>query len=126
MTPEAADYLNKARDDLNDAGKIAAIELAPTNKYLASIKGYDLPSSFFERLDSGAWEEKTRKDKIVQHAFTEDDFDPQFLLLSDIKRNVKIRIPTQGGMLQWSLNEKFNNCQYEYCWGDVWHATMRR
>ncbi len=28
MTPEAADYLDKARDDLNDAKKIAAIGLA--------------------------------------------------------------------------------------------------
>ena len=28
MTPEAADYLNKAREDLNDARKIAAIGLA--------------------------------------------------------------------------------------------------
>jgi uncharacterized protein (UPF0332 family) len=28
VTPEAADYLNKARDDLNDARKVAAIGLA--------------------------------------------------------------------------------------------------
>ena len=28
MTPEAADYLSKARDDLNDARKVAAIGLA--------------------------------------------------------------------------------------------------
>jgi hypothetical protein len=99
-----------------------------TNKYLASIKGYDLQSSFFERRpdEAGAWEEKSRRDKTVQHSFTEDYLDPHFLLLSDTERNVKLRIPTQGGMLEWSLNEKFNNCQDEYCWGDVTYATMRR
>jgi hypothetical protein len=99
-----------------------------TDKYLASIKGYDLQSSFFERRSDkpGAWEEKARRDKTVQHSFMEDRFDPHFLLLSDAERNMKIRIPTQGGMLEWSLNEKFNNCEEEYCWGDVAYAAMRR
>jgi hypothetical protein len=36
VTPEAADYLSKARDDLNDARKIAAIGLAKVAARAAS------------------------------------------------------------------------------------------
>jgi hypothetical protein len=99
-----------------------------TNKYLASIKGYDLQSTFFERRPDklGAWEEKWRRDNAVLHSFTEDHFDPHFLLLFDTERNLKVRIPTQGGMSEWSHKEKFNNCDEDYCWGDVAYATMRR
>jgi hypothetical protein len=100
-------------------------ETKTTNSYLASITGYDLPSSFFERGGPG-WEEKAAKDKSVFHSFTEDRFTPEFLYLSDHERNLKIRIPTQGGMLEWSHNDKFNDCDTEYCWGDVVQATMRR
>jgi hypothetical protein len=96
-----------------------------TNSYLASIKGYDLPSSFFERGGPG-WEEKSAKDKSVKYRFTEDRFTPEFLLLTDDERKLKIRIPTQGGMLEWSYNDKFNDCDKEYCWGDVAQGTMRR
>ena len=96
-----------------------------TNSYLASITGYDLPSSFFERGGPG-WEEKSSKDKSVSYRFTEDRFTPDFLYLSDNDRKLKIRIPTQGGMLEWSHNDKFNDCDTEYCWGDVAQATMRR
>jgi len=39
---------------------------------------------------------------------------------------MKIRIPTQGGMLEWSRNDKFNQCDTEYCWGDVAQGTMIR
>jgi hypothetical protein len=96
-----------------------------TKKYLASIKQYDLPTTYIER-STGGWVEKLERDKSVLHSFTEDRFTPEFILLSDNQRNVKIRIPTQGGMTQWSLNEKFNNCEDEYCWGDVGPAKMRR
>src|SRR5262249_54634323 len=94
-----------------------------TNAYLASIKGYDLPSSFLERGGQG-WEEKSKKDKSIQYRFVEDRFTPEFLYLSDNDRKLKLRIPTQGGMLEWSLNEKFNDCDSEYCWGDVAQAAM--
>jgi hypothetical protein len=98
-----------------------------SNRYLASIKRYDLGQwSFFER-DGQNWSEKAQRDnKIIFHTFMEEYLNSQFLLLSDNVRNVKIRIPTQGGMVQWSLNEKFNNCDDEYCWGDVGQAIMRR
>ena len=39
---------------------------------------------------------------------------------------MKIRIPTQGGMLEWSFNDKFNECDTQYCWGDVAEAMMIR
>jgi uncharacterized integral membrane protein len=100
-------------------------ESKTTNGYLASIKGYDLQSSFFERGGLG-WEERALKDKSIQYRFTEDRFTPEFLYLSDNERKLKIRIPAQGGMLEWSLNEKFNDCDSQYCWGDVAQATMRR
>jgi hypothetical protein len=96
-----------------------------TNSYLASITGYDLPSSFFERGGPG-WEEKYTNDKSVKYSFTEDRFTPQFLYLSDASRNMKFRIPTQGGMLEWSYNDKSKDCYVEYCWGDVAQVTMRR
>jgi hypothetical protein len=96
-----------------------------TRSYLTSIKQYDLPSSFIERSSHG-WEEKSQRDQSVLYSFTEDLFNPEFLRLSDNKRSVKIRIPTRGGMLQWSLNEKFNDCDTRHCWGDVAQAKMRR
>jgi hypothetical protein len=96
-----------------------------TDSYLASIERYNLPSSFFERGGPG-WEEKSKKDKSVNYSFSEVLFTPEFLLLSDGERHLKIRIPTQGGMLEWSLNEKFNECDTQYCWGDVAQATMIR
>ncbi|WP_027584924.1 hypothetical protein [Bradyrhizobium sp. Ai1a-2] len=97
-----------------------------TDSYLASIERYDLPGTFFERGGPG-WEEKSKKDKSVLHSFSEVLFTPEFLLLSDAARdNMKVRIPTQGGMLEWSKNEKFNLCDTEYCWGDVAQGTMIR
>jgi hypothetical protein len=96
-----------------------------TDSYLASIERYNLPSSFFERGGPG-WEEKSKKDKSVNYSFSEVLFTPEFLLLSDGERHLKIRIPTQGGMLEWSLNEKFNECDTKYCWGDIAQATMIR
>jgi hypothetical protein len=42
------------------------------------------------------------------------------------ERHMKIRIPTQGGMLEWSFNDKFNECDTQYCWGDVAEAMMIR
>jgi hypothetical protein len=96
-----------------------------TNSYLASIAGYDLPSSFIERGGPG-WEEKSAKEKTVMYRFTEDRFTPEFLYLSDDDRKLKLRIPTQGGMLEWSRNEKFNDCDTELCWGDFAQVAMRR
>ena len=96
-----------------------------TDGYLASIRRYDLPSSFLERGGPG-WEEKSKKDKSVKYSFSEELFTPEFLLLSDTERGMKIRVPTQGGMLEWSRNDKFNNCDTEYCWGDVAQAMMIR
>ena len=100
-------------------------ENTKTDSYLASIQRYELPSTFVERGGRG-WEERSKKDKSVQHNFSEELFTPEFLVLSDTERHMKIRIPTQGGMLEWSYNEKFNECDTEYCWGDVAQATMIR
>src|SRR5262249_38275307 len=97
-----------------------------TTTYLQSIKHYDLPYSVIERSGPAKWQEKLVKDNSIQYTFSEDRFDAQFLLLSDDQRHLKIRIPTQGGMLEWSLNERFSDCDREYCWGDVAHAVMRR
>ena len=96
-----------------------------TDSYLESIARYELPSSFLERTGRG-WEERSKKDRSVEHSFSEVVFTPEFLLLSDAERHMKIRIPTQGGMLEWSFNDKFNDCDTQYCWGDVAQATMIR
>jgi hypothetical protein len=96
-----------------------------TESYRASIVRYNLPMSFIERGGLG-WEEKWKKDKSVRYNFSEDLFDPEFLRLKDAKRGMMIRIPTRGGMLQWSYNNKFNECEREYCWGDSAQATMIR
>ncbi|HWN51900.1 MAG TPA: HEPN domain-containing protein [Xanthobacteraceae bacterium] len=46
MTPEAADYLNKARDDLNDARKIAAIGLAKVAARVAYYAAFHAAEAF--------------------------------------------------------------------------------
>jgi hypothetical protein len=51
-------------------------------------------------------------------------FNPQFLTLSDDKRHVTLRVPTRGGMLEWSINDRLKDCDDQYCWGDVTQATM--
>jgi hypothetical protein len=100
-------------------------ENTTTDSYRASIARYNLPSTFLERGGLG-WEEKSKKDNSVKHNFSEDRFDPEFLYLSDAERHMKMRIPTQGGMLEWSFNDKFNECDTKYCWGDVAEAMMIR
>jgi uncharacterized protein (UPF0332 family) len=46
VTPEAADYLNKARDDLDDAGKIAAIGLAKVAARAAYYAAFHAAEAF--------------------------------------------------------------------------------
>ncbi|MET4201343.1 hypothetical protein [Bradyrhizobium sp. LA6.12] len=97
-----------------------------SKKYLDSIKRYDLPKSTIERIAAGVWQERLLRDNSVLYTYTETSFTPHFLTLWDDKRNVTVRIPTRGGMLEWSINDKFKDCDGEYCWGDVNQATMFR
>jgi hypothetical protein len=97
-----------------------------TQRYIGSIKRYDLPWSTIERVGMGKWQEKLHRDNSVLHSFIEDNFTAQFLYLKDNERNLELRVPTQGGMLEWSVNERFKDCDLEYCWGDVEQATMFR
>jgi hypothetical protein len=101
-----------------------------TESYLSSIKAYYLLDySFFERDSPGpgsGWVEKLQANNSTIHTLTVDHFNGDFLTLSDPKRNIKIRIPTQGGMLEWSKNERFTDCDLQYCWGDVGQAKMSR
>jgi uncharacterized protein (UPF0332 family) len=46
VTPEAADYLSKARDDLNDARKIAAIGLAKVAARAAYYSAFHAAEAF--------------------------------------------------------------------------------
>jgi uncharacterized protein (UPF0332 family) len=46
VTPEAADYLSKARDDLNDARKIAAIGLAKVAARAAYYAAFHAAEAF--------------------------------------------------------------------------------
>lgn len=46
MTPEAADYLNKARDDLNDARKIATLGLAKVAARTAYYTAFHAAQAF--------------------------------------------------------------------------------
>jgi uncharacterized protein (UPF0332 family) len=46
VTPEAADYLNKARDDLNDARKIVAIGLAKVAARAAYYAAFHAAEAF--------------------------------------------------------------------------------
>jgi hypothetical protein len=99
-----------------------------TAKYINSIKRFDTENTYFERDGSGGrgWREKLLRYDSLVHSFTETGFNGDFLWLLDKERKVTIRIPTQGGMVQWSLNDQFTQCGNEYCWGDVAKATMRR
>lgn len=97
-----------------------------SKKYLDSIKRYDLPKSTIERIAAGVWQERLLRDNSVLYTYTETSFTPHFLTLWDDKRNVTVRIPTRGGMLEWSINDKSKDCDGEYCWGDVNQATMFR
>ncbi len=97
-----------------------------TQKYLRSIKRYDLTESTIEYVAEDKWQEKRRRDNFVLYSFTEHSFTAQFLYLKDNERNLMLRVPTQGGMLEWSVNDGFRNCYQEYCWGDLEQATMFR
>ncbi|PSO21756.1 hypothetical protein [Bradyrhizobium sp. MOS003] len=106
--------------------QISIAEDTGSKKFLDSIKRYDLPKSTIERLPNGVWQEKLLRDNSIMYKYTETNFTPQFLTLWDEKRNVTVRIPTRGGMLEWSINDKFKDCDGQYCWGDVNQATMFR
>jgi hypothetical protein len=97
-----------------------------SKKFLDSIKRYNLPQSTIERMTGGTWQEKSQRDNSIIHTFTETSFTPQFLTLLDSKRHVTLRIPTRGGMLEWSINDRLKDCDDQYCWGDVNQATMFR
>lgn len=97
-----------------------------SKKFLDSIKRYDLPKSTIERMAGGVWQEKLQRDNSILYTYTETNFTPQFLTLWDEKRRVTVRVPTRGGMLEWSINDGFKDCDGQYCWGDVNHATMFR
>lgn len=104
-----------------------AISLAQdttSKKFLDSIKRYDLPKSTIERMAAGMWQEKSQRDNSVVYTFTEASFTSQFLTLLDDKRHVTLRIPTRGGMVEWSINDRLKDCDDQYCWGDVTQATM--
>ena len=105
---------------------LAIVQDTTSKKFLKSIKRYDLERSSIERVDGGAWQEKSQKDKSIVYKFTEDGLTAHFLTLSDNDRRLKLRVPTRGGMVEWSVNEKFKDCDDAYCWGDVGHATMFR
>jgi hypothetical protein len=105
---------------------LAIVQDTTSKKFIESIKRYDLSRSSIERVDNGAWQEKLQRDKSIVHTFAEDSFTAQFILLSDNERRLKLRIPTRGGMVEWSINEKFKDCDDAYCWGDVEQATMFR
>jgi hypothetical protein len=99
-----------------------------TQTYLNSIFQYDLLTSYIKRKDNKKWEEYLKKDNKFLYSLSEDYLTPKFLMLSDSERQIKVRIPTYGGLLQWSRNDRFDNCiDKEYCWGDTsGDATMRR
>jgi hypothetical protein len=105
---------------------LALVQDTSSKKFLDSIKRYDLSKSSIERVGNGAWQEKLQRDKSIVHKFSEDSFTAQFLLLSDDERHLKLRVPAKGGMVEWSINEKFRDCADAYCWGDVDQATMFR
>jgi hypothetical protein len=105
---------------------LSLVEDKSSQKFLDSIKQYDSPYRVVERAGSRKWQERALEDGSIVFSFFELQFDSEFLLLSDDKRGIKIRIPTQGGLMQWSLNEKFDNCSEEYCWGDVREMRLRR
>lgn len=106
--------------------RISMVEDTTSKKYLDSIKRYDLPQSSIERGKNGVWQEKLLRDNSTLYTFAETSFTPQFLTLFDSNRSVTVRIPSRGGMLEWSINEKFKDCDGQYCWGDVNQATMFR
>ena len=43
-----------------------------------------------------------------------------------LAKNAQLQVKVLSWFATVALNEKVNNCQDEYCWGDVTHATMRR
>jgi hypothetical protein len=105
---------------------LAIVQDTTSKKFLESIKRYDLSKTSIDRVDNGVWQEKLQKDKSIIHTFAEDGFTAQFLMLWDNERHLKLRVPTRGGMVEWSINEKFKDCDDEYCWGDVGQAIMFR
>ena len=104
----------------------ALVQDTTSKKFLESIKRYDLSKSSIERINNAAWQEKSQRDKSVVYTFVEDSLTAQFLMLSDNERHLKLRVPTRGGMVEWSINEKFKDCDDAYCWGDVGQAIMFR
>jgi hypothetical protein len=106
---------------------LSLVEDKTSQKFLDSIKQYDSQYKVIERVGPRSWQE--REGDSIDHSFFEKRFDSQFLLLSDEKRDIKIRIPTQGGLMQWSLNATSDSCGSEgkeYCWGDIREMRLRR
>ena len=99
-----------------------------SEKYLNSIQRYDMSQSTIERNkeSKGQWKETSRRDNSVLHTLGQMSFDADFLTLADEKRHLVLRVPTRGGMLEWSINERFKDCDNQYCWGDVTQAKMFR
>ncbi len=93
-------------------------------KFLARITEYRTVDSSFIRASDNTWKQTFLTDTKKIYSFEQRGLSPDFLLLHDDARKIFVRIPTHGGVAEWSINTNFDNCAHEYCWGDVGRATL--
>jgi hypothetical protein len=92
-------------------------------KFLASIQRFELSDSKIERTGEKSWHQGFQ-DKRDPYSFLEVGFNSEFLSLWDHHRQVNVRVPARGGMVQWSLDDlRIKDCTKGYCWADVGQAT---
>jgi hypothetical protein len=85
---------------------------------LQSIRRYELPKSKIERAETG-WHQTFEDDKPSRN-FYQSSLTSEFLLLWDAYDGINVRIPTRGGMAQWSPGDlRTKDCTNEGCWGDI-------
>jgi hypothetical protein len=108
---------------------LSLLEDKTSQKYIDSINQYAWNYRVIERVPGSSgprrqWQE--REGTWTVYTFFEEQFDSQFLRLWDQDRKVRIRIPTQGGLMQWSVTERSEDCGNQYCWGDVRDVRLRK
>lgn len=101
--------------------KISAAPRLEAARLIENIEAYDLRESSITRKvdDRRVWVEYYRNSDSPVRLFQERRFTSDYILLWDEDRKINIRIPTGGGLAQWTKMEQVERCTTEPCWQDI-------
>lgn len=101
--------------------KIIAAPRLEAARQVENIEAYDLRESSIARKagERGVWVEYFRNIDAPTRTFQERRFTTDYILLWDESRQINIRIPTGGGVAQWTKIEPVERCIAEPCWQDI-------